>query len=208
MQNLPRNAWEVRVETVTSAFVAAGTPAAIHDLGRFLEHLNNGALGGQVELHDATVRPLYRASRPVQLDAPIIIRREQMVFANFEGPYFTRGTVRPPRVDAPVLLLAPPFQIRGLVAFEPEADHTQALRAHLHRFFVVRDARVYDADGNELGEGEQIVVNGAAVQMVSATALHIPALAARPAARDNAQPQHERASAEEAPAPEEATRAA
>ncbi|MHB8514541.1 MAG: hypothetical protein ACYC9X_00170 [Dehalococcoidia bacterium] len=208
MQSLPRHATEVRIETVTSAFVAAGTPAGIHDLGRFLEQLNNRTLGEQIELHDATVRPLYRAGRPLQLDAPIVVRREQTIFANFEGPYFTRGTVKPVRINAPVLLLAPPFQIRGVVEFEPEADGTQALRTHLHRFFVVRDARVYDAEGNELGQGEQIVVNGAAVQMVSATALHIAAPAARPAGRDAAPPQQERAPAEDAPAPEEAARAA
>lgn len=183
MRALPREATEVRIEVVTTAFVAAGAPAGIHDLGRLLEHLNNAALGEHIELEGATLRPLYRAARPIELDAPLVVRREQMIFANFEGPYFTRGVVTPERVDAPVLLLAPPFQVRGTVAFEPGIDRTQALRTHLHRFFVVRDAKVYDAEGAELGEGEQIVINGAAVQMISATALHIPAIAAsRPAA--------------------------
>jgi hypothetical protein len=42
---------------------------------------------------------------------------------------------------------------------------------------------VFDADGNELGEGEQIVVNGGRVQMMSATALHITAVQAKPAQR-------------------------
>ena len=183
MRALPRQAIDVRVEVVTTAFVAAGEPAGIHDLGRLLEHLNNAALGEHIELQSATLRPLYRAARPMELDAPVVVRREQMIFANFEGPHFTRGAVREERVDAPVLLLAPPFQVRGTVSFEPEIDRTQALRTHLHRFFVVRDAKVYDAEGAELGEGEQIVVNGAAVQMISATALHIPAIVpARPAA--------------------------
>jgi len=178
---------DVRIELVTTAFVAAGEPVGIHDLGRLLEQLNNAALGEHIELERATLRPLYRAARPIEMDAPVVVRREQIIFANFEGPHFTRGAVRPQRVDAPVLLLAPPFQVRGVVALEPDIDRTQALRAHLHRFFVVRGAKVYDADGAELGEGEQIVVNGAAVQMISATSLHIPAVAATrapaPAAR-------------------------
>lgn len=184
MRSLPRHATDVRMEAVTNVFVAAGTPAGIHDLGRLLEQLNSGPLGDQIELQQATLRPLYRAARPLELDAPVVVRREQIIFCNFEGPHFTRGSVRPATVDAPVLLLVPPFQIRGVAEIEPAADGTDAMRSRLHRFFVVRDARVYDAEGNELGEGEQIVVNGGRVQMMSATALHIPALAAtRPAPR-------------------------
>lgn len=183
MNGLPRHATDVRMETVTSTFVAAGNPEGIHDLGRLLEHLNNRVLGEQLELHDATLRPLYRAGRALDVDAPVIVRREQVIFCNFEGPYFSRGIVQPVRTSAPVLLLAPPFQIRGTMSFALEADRTAALRTELHRFFVVRDARVFDADGNELGEGEQIIVNGAAVQMISATALHIPALSVRSGAR-------------------------
>lgn len=175
MNGLPRHATDVRMETVTSTFVAAGNPNGIHDLGRLLEQLNNRVLGEQLELHDATLRPLYRAGRPLAVDAPVVVRREQIIFCNFEGPYFTRGIVQPVRTSAPVLLLAPPFQIRGTMSFALEADRTQALRSELHRFFIVREARVFDAEGNELGEGEQIIVNGAAVQMISATAMHIPA---------------------------------
>ena len=170
----------VRMEVVTNAFVASGTPDGIHDLGRLLEQMNAGALGDSIELHDAALRPLYRAARPLRLDAPIVVRREQVIFCNFEGPHFTRGAADLPMADAPVLLLVPPFQIRGVIACRPEADRTQGLRGQLDRFFVVRDARVYDAEGNELGEGEQIVVNGAAVQMMSATSLHIPSLQASP----------------------------
>jgi hypothetical protein len=197
-----RSELSVRIETVTSTFVAAGTPVGIHDLGRLLENLNNPALGHHIELRDATLRPLYRGGRPLQLDAPVVVRRDEVIFANFDGPHFTRGTVRPPSVEAPVLLLAPPFQIRGTVSVSPEADRTQALGAEMLGFFVVRDAMVYDADGNELGEGEQIIVNGAAVQMVSATALYIAAPSVRPAvasgrvsAAEEAEEREERASA-------------
>jgi sRNA-binding protein len=45
-------------------------------------------------------------------------------------------------------------------------------------FFAVRKASVFDADGNALGEGEQIIVNGAAVQMTAATRQHIEVPAA------------------------------
>ncbi|MBF6600188.1 MAG: hypothetical protein IVW36_06735 [Dehalococcoidia bacterium] len=179
MNGLPRHATDARMETVTSTFVAAGRPNGIHDLGRLLEQLNNPVLGDQIELHEATLRPLYRGGRPLDVDAPVVVRRDQLIFCNFEGPYFTRGIVQPVRTSAPVLLLAPPFQIRGTMSFALEADRTAALRTELHRFFVVRDALVFDAEGNELGEGDQIVVNGGAVQMISATALHIPALPAR-----------------------------
>lgn len=200
MRTLRSSGLTVRMETVTSTFVAAGTPTGIHDLGRLLENLNNPTLGQRIELRDATLRPLYRGGRPLQLDAPVVVRRDQVIFANFEGPHFTRGAVRPPSVDAPVLLLAPPFQIRGAVSVAPEADRSQAVGAEMLRFFVVRDAMVYDADGNELGEGEQIIVNGAAVQMISATAMHIPALASRPAASERAAFDTEDESAAEAPA--------
>jgi hypothetical protein len=184
------------MEAVTNVFVAAGTPTGIHDLGRLLEQLNSGPLGAQIELQEATLRPLYRAARPLEVDAPVIVRREEIVFCTFEGPHFLRGAIRPTTIDAPVLLLVPPFQVRGIVGIDPAAEGTEAVRGRLHSFFVVRDARVFDADGNELGEGEQIVVNGARVQMMSATSLHIAALQAKPA---------QRAVREAAETPDEAT---
>jgi hypothetical protein len=51
----------------------------------------------------------------------------------------------------------------------------------MHGNFIVRNARVFDADGNAYREGDQIVVNGFAVQMASATQRHIEAIAATPA---------------------------
>ena len=183
MQMLRSRLAEVRIETVTATFVAAGTPAGIHDLGRLLENLNNPTLAHQIELHEPAVRPLYRAGLPLQLDAPMLVRRDEIIFANFEGPYFNRGAVRLPEVDVPVLLLAPPFQIQGSVMLQPGAEATQALHAALQRFFVVRHARVFDADGTPLGAGEQIVVNGGAVVMTSATQRHIPGLAETPVVR-------------------------
>jgi hypothetical protein len=183
MQMLRSRLIEVRMEAVTATFVAAGCPAGIHDLGGLLENLNNPALARHIELQDPAVRPLYRAGLPLQLEEPMLVRRDEIIFANFEGPYFTRGAIRSPEVDVPVLLLAPPFQIQGSVILQPGAEATQALRSSLHQFFVVRHARVFDADGTPLGEGEQIIVNGAAVVMTSATQHHIPALAEAPAAR-------------------------
>ena len=173
---------EVRVEVVTTTFVASGRPEGVHDLGRFLENLNNPAISRQIELNSAAVRPLYRASAQLPLDAPMLVRRDEIIFATFEGPHFTRGAVRPDQVDVPILLLAPPFQIQGKLAVAAGANNTEILRARMQGFVAVSDAQVYDADGNILGEGEQIIVNGAAVQMTCATALHIPAAVSRPTA--------------------------
>ncbi len=190
----------VRVEVVTTTFVASGQPEGIHDLDRFIENLNNPQVSRHIELIDPAVRPLYRGSDQLQLNASLLIRRDEIVFANFEGPIFARGAARTPQVDAPVLLLAPPFQIQGTASFAPGSDPTQALRALIDSFFVVRRASVYDADGNALGEGEQIIVNGAAVQMTAATRQHIAAVAKSPLLRA--------VGVEDAEAEESATRAA
>jgi hypothetical protein len=171
---------EVRVEVVTTAFVASGRPEGIHDLGRFLENLNNPALTRQIELKSPAVRPLYRATAALHLEAPLIVRREDIIFANFEGPHLTRGVTPPPVFDVPVLLMAPPFQIQGVFAAPQDADVTQALRLASQGFFVVRETRVYDADGAPLGEGDRIVVNGASVQMLSASRQHISMIGAVP----------------------------
>lgn len=171
---------EVHIEVVTTTFVASGQPEGIHDLGRFLENLNNPVASRHIELRAPAVRPLYRAQTHVSLDAPLLIRRDEIVFANFDGPYFTHGVVRPPSTDAPALLMAPPFQIQGMISIEAGADATQAMRSLMHGFFPVRSACVFDADGNPLGEGDQIVVNGFAVQMASATRRHIEAIAPTP----------------------------
>jgi hypothetical protein len=192
---------EVRFEAVTASFVASGTPEGIHDLGRLLESLNNPAIARQIELARPSVRPLYRAGRAAPLEAPLLVRRDEIIFANFEGPYFTRGTVKPTRTDTPVLLLAPPFQIQGVIGIEPGADATQALRRAMEGFFVVRHARVFDGEGVQLGEGEQIIVNGGAVQMVSATRRRIAAGASRT-------PGPEQASEDAAPAAAREPRAA
>lgn len=180
MRKLEGRLPEVRVEVVTTTFVASGRPEGIHDLGRFLENLNNPALSRHIELHAPAIRPLYRAQASMELDAPMLVRRDEIVFANFEGPYFTRGSVRPAQVDTPALLMAPPFQIQGTLATPPEADATQALRSAVQGFFLMSNARVFDAEGNNLGQGDQIIVNGAAVQMTSATRRHIEAATAKP----------------------------
>jgi hypothetical protein len=174
---------DVRVEVVTATFVASGIPEGVHDLGRFLETLNNDAMSRHLELASPAVRPLYRASDQLHLDAPLLVRRDEIIFATFEGPAFVRGNEQPTRIDAPILLLAPPFQIQGIVALAPGAIPTQALRPTMQGFFGVRSARVFDADGAALGEGEQIIVNGAAVQMASSTEQHIAAATNAPAAR-------------------------
>ena len=131
------------------------------------EHEQHRACRARSSCTSAAIRPLYRAQAQVELDAPLLVRRDEIIFSNFEGPHFTRGSVRPPQVDVPALLMAPPFQIQGSVALAPDADPTAALRALVQGFFVVREALVFDADGNALGEGEQIIVNGTAVQMTS-----------------------------------------
>ena len=177
---------EVRIEVVTTTFVASGHPDGIHDLGRFLENLNNPMASRHIELRSPAIRPLYRAQTHVSLDAPLLVRREEIVFANFDGPYFTHGVVRKPDTDVPALLMAPPFQIQGTVGIDAGADATQAMRSLMHGFFMVRNARVFDADGNPLGEGDQIVVNGFAVQMASATQRHIEAIAASQATASRA----------------------
>jgi len=171
----------VRIEIVTSTFVASGVPEGIHDLGRFLENLNNTTMARQITLRTPAIRPLYRAQAQVELEAPLLVRRDEIIFANFEGPHFTHGVVQPARSDIAVLLMAPPFQIQGDISLARDAESTPALQALLQGFFVMRHALVYDADGNALGEGEQIVVNGAAVQMGSASHRRIEPVSAAPA---------------------------
>jgi hypothetical protein len=205
MKKLDSRTLEARVEAVTTTFVASGQPEGIHDMGRFLENLNNPSVFRHIELRDPAVRPLYRASSQLHLDAPLLIRREDIVFATVEGPYLTRGAVRPEQVDAPVLLMAPPFQIQGTVALAPGAAPTQALRSLVQGFFVVRRATVFDADGNALGEGDYIIVNGAVVQMATASRRHIsagapPAAQRRADSADEAPPAGETSESEERPA--------
>lgn len=175
MRKLNRTTTEVRAEIVTTTFVASGMPEGIHDLGRFLEMLNNPALARQIELAAPSVRPLYNATAQLELEAPLLVRRDDIIFANFEGPHFTRGTVKPAMKAVPVLLMAPPFQISGIVEVALDADGLLALRGATLGFFVVRQASVFDADGHGLGEGDQIVVNATAVQMMSATRQRIEA---------------------------------
>ncbi len=170
------------MEIVTATFVAAGRPAGMADLGRVLESLNNPSMARYVELHDAAVRPLYRSGAPLQLEAPMLVRRDEIIFANFEGPDL-RGAIRAPEIATPMLLLAPPFQVQGSVAMPPDVDAMQAVRETLQTFFAVRRAQVFDAEGSMLGEGEQIIVNGAAVVMTSASRGHIPALEEPPVRR-------------------------
>ena len=172
MKKIENHLHDVRIEVVTTTFVASGEPAGIHDLDRFIEALNNPQVSHQIELTSPAVRPLYRASDQLHLDASLLIRRDEIVFANFEGPSIAADP-NTTQIDAPVLLLAPPFQIQGIVSLAPGTDATQALRSMVGGFFVVRKASVFDADGNALGEGEQIIVNGAAVQMTAATRQHI-----------------------------------
>ena len=177
MKKIENHLHDVRIEVVTTTFVASGEPAGIHDLDRFIEALNNPQVSHQIELTNPAVRPLYRASDQLHLDASLLIRRDEIVFANFEGPSIAADP-NTTQIDAPVLLLAPPFQIQGLVSLAPGTDATQALRSMVGGFFAVRKASVFDADGNALGEGEQIIVNGAAVQMTAATRQHIEVPAA------------------------------
>lgn len=200
MRHLMSTMSPVHIEAVTTAFVASGEPEGIHDLGRLLECLNNPAIASQIELHDPTVRPLYNASSQLQLGAPLLIRRTDIIFCTFEGPYFTRGTIKPAMVDTPVLLLLPPFQISGVVGAGTGADPTQAMRQATRGFFIVRAASVYDTDGNGLGEGEQIIVNGDMVQLASATEQRIGAAAplATPVRRAGIALQEEPAPAREA----------
>lgn len=198
---------EVRAEIVTTTFVASGRPEGIHDLGRFLENLNNRSVNAQVELCSPAIRPLYRATASLELEAPLLVRREDIIFANFEGPHFTRGFTQSETVDVPVLLMAPPFQIQGIYAAQQDADVTQALRFASRGFFLIKDTRVFDADGAPLGEGERIIVNGASVQMMSVSRQHISVVAAAPSARREAADTV--GEADEAPAlKQDATRAA
>jgi hypothetical protein len=176
---------EPRAEIVTTTFVASGRPDGSHDLGRFLENLNSDSKI-HIELASPAIRPLYRATNSLQLEAPLLIRGEDVIFATFDGPHFTRGTARPATIDVPVLLMAPPFQIQGTYAVQQDADVTQALRFASKQFFVINDTRVFDADGAPLGEGERIIINGAAVQMMSATRQHISVTTAAPTARREA----------------------
>jgi len=82
--------------------------------------------------------------------------------------------------DVPALLMAPPFQISGTMVLAPGAERTQALRNAVQGFFVIRKAQVYDTEGTQIGEGEQIIVNGAAVQMSAATRRHIDSITHTP----------------------------
>ena len=184
MERSFRRPGDVRAEIVTTMLVAAGTPEGVHDLGRLLENLNNPAIARQVQLNSPVVRPLYRATASLELEAPLLVKREDIIFITFEGPYFTRGLWRAPAVDVPALLMAPPFQFQGTVAVAEDAEATQGLRGMAQRFFIVRDARVFDTEGALLGEGEQIIVNGQAVQMMSATSRHIASISAVPSRRE------------------------
>lgn len=177
MQNSEARSIGTRIEIVTAAFVAAGIPDGVHDLGRLLENLNNPAITKHVALTQATLRPLYRAASPLVLDAPLLVRRDEIVFATFEGPNVTHDVIKPTMAETPCLMMAPPFQIQGDISLQPGADRTQALRSLVTGFFQVKDARVYDAEGYLLGEGQQIIVNGSAIQMVSPTRRHIEAFA-------------------------------
>jgi len=162
-----------RVEVVTAMFVASGIPEEARELGRFLEALNNPAGARQIALADAAVRPLYRAAEQTPLGATMLVRRDEIIFANFDGPFLSRPAVRPTMSRTPVLLLAPPFQISGAIEMAPGADPMATLRLLTNAFFLVRDASVFDADGNLLGEGDEIVVNGAAVQLAAPTRARI-----------------------------------
>jgi hypothetical protein len=184
MRKIESHLLDVRVEVVTTTFVASGRPAGIQDLDRLIESLNDARVATHIEIIEPAVRPLYRASDQLHLDASLLIRRDEIVFANFEGPVFAHGARTTPQIDAPVLLLAPPFQIQGTVSLAPGSDPTQALRALIGGFFIVRKASVFDADGNALGEGEQIIVNGTAVQISAATRQHIEVATAPESARD------------------------
>ena len=177
--NAGRSQDEMRMEIVTTTFVAAGAPDGIRDAGRLLENLNNQAISHQVLLRKATLRPLYRSSGQLDLDADLLVRRGDIIFANYDGPQGD-ATMRPSTAETPVLVIAPPFQIQGRVRIAERADASAALRSMSSSFFIVHGARVFDADGVLLGEGEQIVVNGGATQMISPTSRHIvvPSIAA------------------------------
>jgi len=173
-----------RVEVVTAMFVASGVPEEARELGRFLEALNNPAGARQIALAEAAVRPLYRAADQTPLGSTMLVRRDDIIFANFDGPFTSRPAVRPTMSRTPALLLAPPFQISGDIEMAPGADPMATLRLLTSAFFLVRDAAVFDADGNLLGEGDQIIVNGAAVQLAAPTRARISlqaASASRPA---------------------------
>jgi hypothetical protein len=208
MQHLRSRLTPVRVEAVTSAFVAAGEPEGVHDLGRLLENLNNAGLSGDLELRAPAIRPLYSATAQLELGAPLLIRRDDIIFANFEGPHFTRGLASAPFEDLPVLLVAPPFQLQGIVSVSRGADPTPALRTIARGFFIVRDARVFDTDGAPLGDGEQIVVNGRIVQALSATTKHIESRRAQPGFESRMRPEIVPPSGERAGGDAGATRAA
>ena len=180
MRKIENRLQDVRIEVVTTTFVASGRPEGIHDpesrssrrsaIRRSRSRSRLTGSGCATALPSVRpVAPRCAAARPP---------RDEIVFANFEGPSFAADAASS-QIDAPVLLLAPPFQIQGTVSLAPGSDPTQALRALVGGFFVVRKASVFDADGNALGEGEQIIVNGAAVQMTAATRQHID-LAATP----------------------------
>jgi hypothetical protein len=175
-----------RVEVVTSTFVASGIPTGIRDLGRLLENLNNPAISRQIELRQASLRPLYRAASPLVVETPVLVRRDDVIFATFEGPYLEHDVVRPSGPDAPCLLMAPPFQIQGTVSLGAGTETQEALRTLVSGFLAINNARVFDADGYLLGEGERIVVNGARVQMSALTKHHIEAFAERAGAERRA----------------------
>jgi hypothetical protein len=206
MRKIEPRLTEPRAEIVTTTFVASGTPDGIHDVGRFLENLNSDTKH-HIELASPAIRPLYRATAALHLEAPLLIRGEDIIFATFDGPHFTRGTGPASTFDVPVLLMAPPFQIQGIYAAQQDADVTQALRFASRGFFLIKDTRVFDADGAPLGEGERIIVNGASVQMMSVSRQHISVVAAAPSARREAA--DTAGEADEAPAlKQDATRAA
>jgi hypothetical protein len=204
MRKIEPRLHDPRAEIVTETFVASGRPDGIHDLGRFLEVLNNRSIARYIELGSPAVRPLYRSTASLELEAPLLVRREDIIFATFDGPHFTRGVARPATRDVPVLLMAPPFQIQGVYAVQRNADVTQALRLASQGFFIVKQTRVFDADGAPLGEGETIIVNGAALQMMSATRQHISVVNSVPVAR----PAADAAESEPSPALKDVNRAA
>jgi hypothetical protein len=81
MQNLRSRLTPVRVEAVTSSLVASGEPEGVHDLGRLLENLNNTGINGDLELREPAIRPLYSSTQTLELGAPLLIRRDDIIFA-------------------------------------------------------------------------------------------------------------------------------
>ena len=132
MKKIENQMQDVRVEVVTTTFVASGRPeghpgprslhrSAQQSAGVAPDHADRSG-GAAAVSRVGPAAPRCGAADPPRRDRLRELRRAEL-----------RRSGSSSQVDAPVLLLAPPFQIQGLVSLPAGTDPTQALRGVVGR---------------------------------------------------------------------------